>query len=67
MNLITTSQAALAIGVSRSRINKMIAAGQIRARRVGEIDLIDPKQLEKLKDRKPGRPKIAENSVKTEG
>jgi hypothetical protein len=42
----------------------MIANGRLKAMRVGIMWLIDPKNLEAVKDRKVGRPRKARKSPK---
>lgn len=56
--LLTTTQfaAAMTPPVSRGRVIHLIAAGRIVGQRVGRDMLIDPKELRKVADRKPGRP-----------
>ena len=55
-NLLTTAQAAAALGVTRPRVIQLINAGRLPAEKVGMQFLIKPADLEKVKDRKPGRP-----------
>ncbi len=54
--LITVRQAADQLGVSRSRVQALIQAGRLPAQKLGMQYLIHLKDLEKVKDRKPGRP-----------
>ena len=42
----------------------MIARGRLKAMRVGIMWLIDPKDLEAVKDRKVGRPRKARKNAK---
>ena len=64
MKLISTSEAARRLNVTPSRVRAMIASGRLKAMRVGIMWLIDPKDLEAVKDRKVGRPRKAHKSVK---
>ena len=64
MKLISTSEAARRLNVTPSRVRAMIASGRLKAMRVGIMWLIDPKDLEAVKDRKVGRPRKARKSVK---
>lgn len=54
---LTTGEAATRLGVSERRIRSMIKDGRIRARKAGRDWRIDEPELEKVQDRKPGRPK----------
>lgn len=56
MNLLTTAQAAASLGVSVRRVQAMVKAGRLRAARVGRDLLIKPRDLEAVRERKPGRP-----------
>lgn len=56
MNLISTAQAAEKLGVSIRRVVALIHAGRLPTTKVGRIHLIQPKHLEQVADRKPGRP-----------
>jgi excisionase family DNA binding protein len=56
MTPLTTTQAALILGVHRSRILHMIRDGQLASTKTGRDHFIDPRQLERVKDRKRGRP-----------
>jgi excisionase family DNA binding protein len=54
---LTTDQAAESLGVTRSRIIAMINAGRLKASKFGTQWVIDQKDLAKVRNRKPGRPK----------
>jgi excisionase family DNA binding protein len=56
MNLLTTAQAAERLGVSQRRVVALIRAGRLPTVRAGLIHLIDPADLQLVKERKPGRP-----------
>ena len=56
MNL-TTSQAAAKLGVSISRVQQFIKSGRLPAEKVGRDFIIQPKDLAKVRNRKPGRPR----------
>ena len=64
MKIISTAEAAKRLGVTQSRVQKMIAAKRLKAIKVGNVWLIDPKDLEPLKDRKVGRPRKTRKSAK---
>jgi excisionase family DNA binding protein len=53
---LTVADAARALGVGRSRVHALIKSGRLRAMMVGVQYLIAPKDLAKVRDRKPGRP-----------
>ncbi len=55
-SLITAAQAGEILGVTRHRVIQLITAGRLPAEKVGMQYLIKPADLEKVKDRKPGRP-----------
>jgi excisionase family DNA binding protein len=54
--VFTTATAALELGVTRARVNAMIASGRLKAIRLGRDWMIEPKALDAVRDRKPGRP-----------
>ena len=54
--LLTTQEAADVLGVTRRRVLAMIRAGQIPAARFGASWAIRPADVERVRDRKPGRP-----------
>lgn len=56
MNLLTTSEAAERLGVTRWRVNALIKAGRLKAEKKGQIYLINERDLKDVEDRKPGRP-----------
>jgi excisionase family DNA binding protein len=64
VKLISTAEAAKRLNVTPSRVRAMIARKRLKAIRVGIMWLIDPKDLEPLKDRKVGRPRKARKSSK---
>jgi excisionase family DNA binding protein len=57
MNPLTTAQAAEKLGVTSSRVLALIHAKRLPAMKVGRDFIIQPKDLAKVKNRKPGRPK----------
>jgi excisionase family DNA binding protein len=57
VKIISTAQAAKRLGVTDSRVRKMILSKRLKAIKVGREWLIDPKDLEAVKDRKVGRPR----------
>jgi len=57
VKLLTTQQAADALGISRSRVLVLIGNGRLPAERIGSQHVIDRKDLAKVRVRKPGRPK----------
>ena len=64
MKIIGTAEAAKRLNVTVSRVQKMIAAKRLKAIKVGREWLIDPKDLEAVKDRKVGRPRKARKTAK---
>jgi excisionase family DNA binding protein len=59
MKIISTAEAAKRLNVTSSRVRKMIDAGRLKAIKVGREWLIDPKDLNAVKNRKVGRPRKA--------
>ena len=64
MKIIGTAEAAKRLNVTVSRVQKMIAAKRLKATKIGNVWLIDPKDLDALKDRKVGRPRKARKTTK---
>jgi excisionase family DNA binding protein len=64
MKIIGTAEAAKRLGVTQSRVQKMIAAKRLTAIKVGREWLIDPKDLDAVKDRKVGRPRKSRKATK---
>ena len=63
MKLISAAEAAKRLNVTSSRVRKMIASGHLKATKVGIMWLIDPKDLDAVKDRKVGRPRKARKTT----
>jgi excisionase family DNA binding protein len=59
MKIISTTEAARRLNVSPSRIRAMIGSGCLKGMKVGKVWLIDPRDLEAVKVRKVGRPRLA--------
>jgi excisionase family DNA binding protein len=64
VKIISTAEAAKRLGVTDSRVRKMILTKRLKAIKVGREWLIDPKDLDTVKDRKVGRPRKARKSSK---
>lgn len=57
MKKLTVKQAAEKLDVNDSRVRQLIGSGKLPAEKYGNLWLIDEKDLELVKDRKPtGRP-----------
>lgn len=65
MKVISAAEAARRLNVTSSRVRAMINSGRLKATKVGNMWLIDPKDLEAVKDRKVGRPRKASKKEKT--
>jgi excisionase family DNA binding protein len=65
MKIISTTEAARRLKVSPSRIRAMIGSGRLKAIKVGKVWLIDPKDLDAVKDRKVGRPRKVRKTSKS--
>jgi excisionase family DNA binding protein len=57
MDVLTTTQAAKELGISRVRIVAMIGAGRLKAEKMGRDWMIQRADLAPVRKRKPGRPK----------
>jgi excisionase family DNA binding protein len=55
MAQITTNEAALRLGIDRSRIHQLLRAGRLPATKLGRDWLIEEADLDLVRDRKPGR------------
>jgi excisionase family DNA binding protein len=65
MKKLTAKQAAEKLNVNDSRIRQLINSGKLPAEKYGNLWLIDEKDLELVKDRKPtGRPPKAKEKAK---
>jgi len=62
MKIITTTEAAKRLGVTPDRVRKMIEAKRLKATKLGNVWVIDPKDLDAVKDRKVGRPRKSRKS-----
>ncbi|MDQ3064419.1 MAG: helix-turn-helix domain-containing protein [Acidobacteriota bacterium] len=56
MNLIGTKEASGRLGISQKRVQALIKNGQLPAQKVGRDWLIKENDLEKVAERKVGRP-----------
>src|SRR5687767_2316603 len=50
MKIISTAEAAKRLGVTADRVRKMIEAKRLKATKFGNVWMIDPKDLEAVKD-----------------
>ena len=57
MKILTTKQAAKALGINDSRVRQLILSGRLSAIKIGRDWIIQKKDLKKVENRKPGRPK----------
>ena len=64
MKIITTAEAAKRLGVTANRVRAMIRAKRLNAFKFGREWLIDPKDLDAVKERKVGRPRKSRKSSK---
>jgi excisionase family DNA binding protein len=55
--MLTTQEAAERLGVSRRRINDFIKDGRLPAQRHGRDYIIQEKDLDRVEERRPGRPR----------
>lgn len=59
MNHMDSGQAAVALGVTRRRVQALIKSGRLPATKFGRDWMIAASDLEKVRERKPGRPRKA--------
>ena len=54
----TTTEAGERLNLSGARIRQLILTGQIKAEKIGQLNVIDEKELKRFEqlDRQPGRP-----------
>jgi excisionase family DNA binding protein len=64
MKIIGTAEAARRLGVTQNRVRMLIDAKRLKATKVGNAWLINPKDLDAVKTRKPGRPRKTPKSSK---
>ena len=57
MKFINTKAAAEILGVNDSRVRQLILSGRLPAQKVGRDWIIRERDLAKVADRKPGRPR----------
>lgn len=57
MNMLTTSQAAAHLGITRSLVIRLCQQGRIKAQKFGPVWMIDEKELSKYKPNPKGYPK----------
>jgi excisionase family DNA binding protein len=59
MDYIGTKEAAERLKITPVRVQQLIRKGRLPAERIGRLYLIREEDLERVKERKPGRPKAA--------
>ena len=64
MKIIGTAEAAKRLNVTVSRVLKMIKSKRLKATKFGNVWMIDPKDLDAVKDRKVGRPRKVRKRTK---
>jgi len=57
VKMLTTKEAGEILGVNASRVRQLILAGRLPATKLGRDLFIKEKDLKKVANRKPGRPK----------
>ena len=60
MKILTTKLAAKALKVNDSRVRQLILSGRLPALKLGRDWIIKEKDLKKVENRKPGRPRKKE-------
>jgi excisionase family DNA binding protein len=56
MNILSVTQAAAELGVGPHRLRALIRSGRLKATKVGNTYVIEPRHLDAVRVRKPGRP-----------
>lgn len=56
--LLTTKEAANELGVNGSRVRQLLLAGRLKGRKAGRDWRIHPKDLDAVRHRPTGRPKL---------
>jgi excisionase family DNA binding protein len=64
MKIISTTEAARRLGVTANRVRVLIRTKRLKAIKVGHEWLIDPKDLDAVKERKVGRPRKSRKGAK---
>ena len=64
MKIIGTTEAGRRLGISDARVRALIESGRLKATKVGGAWLIDPKDLDAVKERKVGRPRKSRKGTK---
>jgi excisionase family DNA binding protein len=65
--LLTTKEAAEALGISPARVRQMILSGRLPAEKIGRDQLIQEKDLALVANRRTGRPTKAEADLTRSG
>jgi excisionase family DNA binding protein len=63
VKIINTAEAAKRLNVTPDRVRKMIEAKRLKAIKLGREWMIDPKDLEAVRNRKTGRPRKSAQKV----
>ena len=58
--MIGTTDAAKRLGISPMRVRQLVEAGRLPAQKIGRTWVVDERDLERVRDRKPGRPASAD-------
>ena len=64
MKIISTAEAARRLGVTANRVRVLIRSKRLKATKFGNVWMIDPKDLNAVKDRKVGRPRKVRKTTK---
>ena len=62
MKMLSAKQAGKLLDVHHTRVKVLIREGRLPAQKIGGTWIIKEKDLEKVKNRKPGRPRKGANS-----
>lgn len=64
MKIIGTTEAGRRLGISDARVRALIMSKRLKAVKIGGAWLIDPKDLDAVKDRRVGRPRKERKTTK---
>ncbi len=62
---MTVTEAAALLQVTQRRVQALITAGRLKAKRIGKMYWIQPRALEAVRVRKNGRPSKKDKLVRT--
>lgn len=55
---VTTQDVARELGISTRRVQRLVKDGRLRATRFGQVWMIRARDVDAVRERKPGRPRV---------